>query len=678
MIEKTLQTMKPRLLAISGPADGSSYSLTQPEITIGREPSNQISIADPLLSRRHCRLVISGENDSRQFQLIDEGGLNGTLVNGVPIQSRGEHKLIHGEVIRIGNSSLLFLCQIHEDLPTGEHLVEFDNAPLDQRPTVAIERRESRHLSEQQITASFNAPTQEPDPASKLIHEFHKILQFMLELSSLREPVALHRRLFELIGEIVPAERGAILLAAPAGGEPTIAYSWRRSSSEDGRFIVSQTLLNRILGEGRSFLENDPLATPELKESQSLIASGIHSLLAMPLAVGAHVYGALYLDARNPAIRFNEDHLHLMTTIAEVAGPAYDSARQLAQFRDETARLRDALNLDREMIGQSQPMLEVRDFIAHVAPTDFTVLIQGESGTGKELVARALHQNSPRRDKPFLAINCAVGPEALFESELFGHEKGAFTGATAMKKGKLEQAGGGTVFLDEIGELAPELQAKLLRVLQEREFERVGGARLIKLDARIITATNKDLETAIKTNAFRDDLFYRINAFKVTIPPLRNRPSDIPHIAEYLVAKYAPQCGRRVRGISPEACQTLMGYSWRGNVRELEHAIEHAIVYCNTDIIEPDDLPDHIVEAQPFSAAEPPVAQPESQPQSPWPLPPMKYHDAVRESKRRIIARTLEETGGDFHLAAQILSIHVNNLHRFLRDLGLRPPRTKK
>ncbi|MGH9847078.1 MAG: sigma 54-interacting transcriptional regulator [Blastocatellia bacterium] len=432
--------MTPKLLAISGPADGTSYPLTQDEVTIGREPSNQISIADVLISRRHCRIVISGQTDERQCRLTDEGSINGTSVNGAPIHSDAEHRLIHGEVIRIGNTSLLFLCQEDESSPAGEQLVELGDEPLDQRPTVSIERRESRHLSERQITASLESPTLEQGATGKLIREFQKILQFTLELSSLREPEHLHRRLFELIGEIVPAERGAILLAETAGGELATAYVWRRSSPSGERFVVSRTIVNHVLREGSALLNNDPTASAELNDAKSLIGSGIHSLLAMPLAVADKVYGVLYLDARNPAVRFHEDHLHLLTTIAEAVAPAYDGARQMARLRDEARRLRNELDLDRVMIGQSQPMVEVCDAIARVAPTDFTVLIRGESGTGKELVARAIHQNSPRRDKPFLAINCAAGPEALFESELFGHEKGAFTGAATTKKGKLEEA----------------------------------------------------------------------------------------------------------------------------------------------------------------------------------------------------------------------------------------------
>ena len=231
------------------------------------------------------------------------------------------------------------------------------------------------------------------------------------------------------------------------------------------------------------------------------------------------------------------------------------------------------------------------------------MLIGGESGTGKELVARAIHRNSPRANKPFVAINCAAIPEGLLESELFGHEKGAFTGASAQKKGRLEMADGGVVFLDEIGELAPALQVKLLRVLQEREFERVGGSRPISVDIRLIAATNKDLEAAVKARTFREDLYYRLNVVSLECPPLRDRREDIPVLAEYFVAKFAAKCKVKAKRISPEAMAGLVNYDWPGNVRELENAIERALVLGVSEMIEPEDLPESSPGERPRRAA---------------------------------------------------------------------------
>ena len=296
-------------------------------------------------------------------------------------------------------------------------------------------------------------------------------------------------------------------------------------------------------------------------------------------------------DRSGPGKRFEDDHVNFLTSVAGIAAVTLENVLALEALRSENQRLQTELDMDGVIVGESNSMRQVEEFISKVADGDSTILIRGESGTGKELVAHAIHRSSSRASKPFVAINCAAIPEALLESELFGHEKGAFTGAIATKKGKLEVAEGGTVFLDEVAELPSPLQAKLLRVLQQREFERVGGTRSLKFDARVLTATNKDLEQAIKDKEFRQDLYYRLNVVSIVIPPLRDRPDDIPLLAIYFAAKYAEKCKRALKGISQEARALLMAYSWPGNVRELENAIEHAMVLGLTDEILPDDLP---------------------------------------------------------------------------------------
>jgi len=270
------------------------------------------------------------------------------------------------------------------------------------------------------------------------------------------------------------------------------------------------------------------------------------------------------------------------------------------------------------------------------------VLIRGESGTGKELVARAIHQNSPRSQNAFIAINCAVLSETLLESELFGHERGAFTGAIAQKKGKLEVANGGTVFLDELAELAPTLQAKLLRVLQEREFERVGGTRAIKVDIRLIAATNSDLEKTIKAGAFREDLYYRLNVLSLTMPPLRDRREDIPLLAGYFALRISKKSGRSVKGISAEARKCLVQYEWPGNVRELENAIERAVVLGTTELIQPEDLPEALLEKE----AVPGVQVTE-------------YHQAIKEAKRQLVLKAFQEAAGNYAQTARLLGTNL-------------------
>ena len=338
-----------------------------------------------------------------------------------------------------------------------------------------------------------------------------------------------------------------------------------------------------------------------------------------------------------------------------ILGLALENARRLEWLETENARLHEAIDIEHDMVGASPRMREVYQFVSKVAPTDSTVLIRGESGTGKELVARAIHRNSPRAAMPFLAINCAALTETLLESELFGHEKGAFTGAFAQKRGKLELADRGTVFLDEVGEMPPACQSRLLRLIQEREFERVGGTRQIRSDIRLIAATNRDLEAAIERGTFRKDLYYRLNVVSLTMPPLRDRREDIPLLASHFVAKHGKRARRRVAGIAPEALACLKAHDWPGNVRDLENAIERAVVLGSTDLIMAEDLPEAVFESAPRGAGA--IGG---------------YHEAIREEKMRIILAALDQAEGSFTEAAKLLGIHPNYLHRLVRNLDLR------
>jgi two-component system response regulator HydG len=384
----------------------------------------------------------------------------------------------------------------------------------------------------------------------------------------------------------------------------------------------------------------------------------IRSLLCVPLVAPDRVLGAIYLDSRSPARSFEERHLKLMTAVAGIASLALDNVSHWENLRLENDELRAELDLKHELIGESPRMRGVFDFIRRVAPTDSTVLIQGESGTGKELVARALHQNSARKDGPFVAINCAAITETLLESELFGHEKGAFTGAGVQKKGKVESAEGGTLFLDEVSELALGLQAKLLRVLQEREFERVGGTRPIKLDIRLIAATNNSLSDAVNAGTFRNDLFYRFNVITVTLPPLRDRREDIPKLATHFIAKAARNSKSRLKPISPEAQVCLTRYHWPGNVRELENALERAIVLGSSNTILPEDLPEAILEA----AQTPPTAA-------------GNYYREIADFKKQLLTQALLRADSKYVQAAQALGLHPNSLLRLIRNLGIKDAR---
>jgi Nif-specific regulatory protein len=373
------------------------------------------------------------------------------------------------------------------------------------------------------------------------------------------------------------------------------------------------------------------------------------------LAVLEEISGMIYLDTSDASNRFDGGHLQLLTAIANIAAVTLENVRQVEQLDFEKKRLQDEINISHNMIGESPSMREVYRVIGKAAPSDLTVLIRGESGTGKELAAREIHQRSPRADKPFVAINCATLNEALLEDELFGHEKGAFTNAVAAKKGKLEVANGGTVFLDEVAELTPPVQAKLLRVLQEREFERVGATRPVKVDLRLVTATNQDLEQAVRSGTFREDLYFRLHVIRLSMPPLRERREDIPLLATYFTGKYSEKCKRRVRGISSKARECLVRYDWPGNVRELENAVANAVVMGSTELILPEDLPESVLENESAMAST-----------------TGGYHETLRETKKQVILKALDQTSGNFVEAGRVLGLHPNYLHRLIRNLNLR------
>jgi DNA-binding NtrC family response regulator len=315
------------------------------------------------------------------------------------------------------------------------------------------------------------------------------------------------------------------------------------------------------------------------------------------------------------------------------------------------------------IISDNDKMQAVFEIVEKVSDSDSTVLIYGESGTGKELIARAVHYNSYRQDKPLIPINCGAIPGELLESELFGYEKGAFTGATALRLGRFELANGGTVFLDEIGEMSPALQVKILRVLQEREFERVGGTRTIKIDVRIIAATNKNLEDLVATNRFREDLFYRLNVIPVYLPPLRERKSDIPLLVTYFIERFNTEKRRQIEGISPEALDRLIGYHWPGNVRELENLIERIAILKGRGFITPEDLPEKLVPA--FANGLVPDVD--------IPADGLDFDDMVQTFERRLLSKALDRTHGVKSKAAELLHMNRTTLVEKVKKLRLEP-----
>jgi len=621
--------MNPRLTAIAGRLKGSVFAIEDLPVVIGRETAATLCVADASISRRHSRI----EKEKDQFVILDLDSLNGTFINDVPVKRR---ILQHGDRVRIGDSQFLFLLN-DGDVSAKSNEVEFGDDQVVSGSTLQVRFNDAVYLMARDLSALMKVST---------------------TINAIRGVDELQKTLLELLFEVVPAERGVVLLTdgsfQASDTQFSSVFGLDRRGGPDESIRVSRTITRSVLRNGEAILISNQAEAREI-DAPSLSVDSPGSVLCVPLIMLERTLGVIYLDTREPDALFDKDHLQLVCAIAAITAVAIENARHIEWLVSENKRLIADYNIEHNMVGESEPVREVLQFISKVAPTDSTVLLSGESGTGKELVARAIHQNSKRVDKPFMAVNCAALAESLLESELFGHERGSFSGALVQKKGRLEVADEGTVFLDEVGELSQAIQVKLLRVLQEREFERVGGTRPIKVDIRLITATNRDLEEAVSQGTFRQDLYYRLNVVSLEMPPLRERPDDIPLLANYFAAKYGEKCNRRIAGISAEAQERLLAYDWPGNIRELENAIERAVVLGTTDKILLDDLPESVLETEPVADA-----------------PATKYHEAVTQTKKQIILTAMDQARGSYTAAAKLLGVHPNYLHRLIRNLNLK------
>jgi Nif-specific regulatory protein len=636
------------------------FPLKDGSLTIGREISNQLILDDSLVSLQHCELQCDAAG---ACVVRDLDSASGTFVNGLPVSER---ILMPGDQVVVGGSVFVFHSEEVKENESGTIVLKDLAGAAREAAKTRLRDEEVRYLHPDALAA---LPSGE-----RTARDLQTLVKISTAIGSIRDVESLQWQLLGMIFDVAPAERGAILV----GSDPeefSSVVAWDRVSGPQHAVPVDRELARQVLEEGVAILSNEKnggvaaasaaaSASDEDEDSDSEVdvksqdaeakRAEVHSLMCVPLLNLSKAIGLIYLDTTNPTARFTNEDLQLVTAIAGIASMALESARQVEWLGSENQRLRAEVDLDHDMVGDSAAMRDVYQLIERVASTDSTVLIYGESGTGKELCARAIHRNSPRRDQPFVAINCAALTETLLESELFGHERGAFTGAVTQKRGQLEMANSGTIFLDEMGEISPALQAKLLRVLQERDFMRVGGTRSIALNIRVIAATNKNLLTATREGTFREDLYYRLNVVAITMPPLRDRKEDIPQLANYFGAKYAEKCNRRIMGISPDAGTLLKQYDWPGNIRELENAIERAVVLGSSGMILPEDLPEalHETPAQSMRSS--------------------TYHEAVRQLKRQLILTAMDQSEGKITEAARLLGVHSNYLHRLIRNLDLR------
>lgn len=620
--------MNPRLTAVSGPLAGSQFALAAGETSIGRDLANQIVLNAALVSRRHVALL----RDEAGVTLRDLESLNGTFVNGVPVTDR---RLAHGDEIDVAGSRFVF---VETESEADRSPARFDEATFESRSTLRLPPGAATYLGDM------------ASASSRAGRDLATLLSISRIVSAVRKAEGLWPRFLDALLSALSATRGAVVLVEP-DGQLSIA------SGRDvlgGRSVrVSRAVVRQVLEESAGLLWND-LAGADTSESLRL--SGARALLAAPLLARDRALGVVILHSTAPGAGFDEGALQLLMGAAGLAAVALENLRHVEWLEGERRRFASELLPDLDFVGESASMKRVAELIGRVATSDANVLILGESGTGKELAARAIHRKSHRSEGPFVAVNGAALSDTLLESELFGHERGAFTGAIARKRGRLETADHGTLFLDEVGEVPLSVQARLLRVLEEREFVRVGGLGPIRVDVRLVAATNKNLSEAVRKGAFREDLFYRLNVVSIVMPPLRERREDIRLLSTYFVSRFSKQLGKPVTGIAPEAQALLGRHEWPGNVRELANALELAVVLTEDDLIRPEDLPERLLET---GAGESDEAE-------------SRYENAVNDAKRRVILASVDEAGGNLREAARRLGVHPNYLHRLIRNLGLR------
>jgi transcriptional regulator with GAF, ATPase, and Fis domain len=619
----------PALVALTGPRSGARLPLDQGELLVGRDADAGIVLSDPAVSRHHAR--VSREDGT--WAVVDLDSLNGTFVNGVPVRHR---ELRSGDRIEIGATVFVFQ---EEGVAPSSTAVELSEETLRLGSALVVSARE--------------AATEPRAPGRELSAE--RLAAANREIAGARSVPELARVVLDAAFDVTPARRGAVFVSEESGEELAPVLGVDRLKGPGAAVTVSRRVLTRVAQTGEGLLCNDVLAEEALAGAGSLVSSGTRALLAAAFAARGRTNGAVFLDATEPSVRFDEAQLRFLLALGAAASLALENLRHVAWLEDERKRLEAELPAGHEMVGESPRIQEVLRLLARIAPTDSSVLLLGESGTGKEMAARAIHRAGPRSGRAFVAINGASLGENLLESDLFGHERGAFTGAVVAKAGRLELADGGTLFLDEVGELPPGVQAKLLRVLETREFERVGGTRTRKADLRIVAATNRDLKDDVRAGRFREDLFYRLNVVSVTLPPLRERREDIPLLASYFAARVARRLNRKLVGIAPETHALLRRHDWPGNVRELANAIERAVLMTDGEVVRPESLPEEILDAGVASGSR-----------------AARFHETVLAAKRSAVLGAMKESGGNVTEAARLLGLHPNYLHRLLRVLRLR------
>jgi len=566
----------PHLILEQENAPPRIFKLNKLLTTLGRKSSNDIFLTDISVSRDHAEIVILEDG---HCEIHDLGAKQPTRVNGKIISI---HRLQDGDRIKIGDSLFIFKDE-EPHLGTHLELLAEEDLPQESVELASIDTQKTVPFADKNLATMDLVSLQRDHQRLILLYEFSKAVN-----SHLGDQYQMLEEIMDTALKALNAERGFVALVDEDTKELTSELIRDNFHNKYPlKLEISRTMVHKVVNEGLSLLTVNALKDSQFRKVKSVQEYNIRSALCAPLLFRGKVSGVVYLDNRTSEGSFSQDDLMFLMAMCNQAGIAIGNDRLYRQLIQENIKLEDALKSKFQLIGLSEGMKKVMATMKKIAPSDITVLIQGETGTGKELVAKAIHELSPRCNKPFIPVNCAAIPKELIESELFGHEKGAFTGAVSSRIGKFQMAHEGTIFLDEIGDMSLDTQAKVLRILEEKELQRVGGTKVIPVDVRIIAATNKDLEKAVSEGKFREDLYYRLNVVSLELPPLRERKEDIIPLAEYFAAG-------RVKKISSQAKHLLLSYAWPGNVRELKNSIERAVVMGNREVVQPEDLPYNI------------------------------------------------------------------------------------
>jgi Nif-specific regulatory protein len=640
-----------KLAIVQGPGKGSLFEIDH-DATIGRSRSCTIQVDDKNVSRTHAKF----ENREGVMYMRDAGSRNGLLVNGTTCT---EKKMESGDRLQLG--STVFVYEPDFEIFPGEDsggviLVAGDSEEgrTSGEVTAALDVQEI--MKEVERAAETRRSKASPDDAQEATRRLRAIYDVTRATTTLADEPVLLGKIVEVVIDLLKAERGAIFLCSEDGSglhPGAVRYRDRRGSD----ITISKSVLEQVVRDRRAVLTGDASTDTRFMSSRSIRLDRVKSILCAPLLARERLLGVLYADTQNQTHCFTEEDLALLVNISSQAAVALENARQYSSARDEANVLRKRVQEENAIVGDSPAVRDVLRRVEKVADTDATALITGETGTGKEMVAHAIHLASKRRARPFIPVDCTAISENLLESELFGHEKGAFTGADRLKPGKFELADHGTLFLDEIGDMDHAVQQKLLRVLEERTLTRVGGVKLIKIDVRIIAATNRNLEEMVSQGKFREDLYYRLAVVPIHLPPLRDRRIDIPILVTHFLRRFSRAAAPMK--VSDEAMKVLMNYAWPGNVREMRNVIERATVLCEKPVIDVEDLPPKIVgtgmaaEVTNFIDRDLPLSE------------------IVAEVERTCIQRAFAKAKGKKIEAARILQISRPTLDKKIKDYGI-------